>query len=439
MNPLCFVLMPFGKKKDEKGREIDFDAIYKELIQPAIEDVGMEAVRADEEMVGGFIHKPMYERLLLCDYAIADLTTANANVFYELGVRHAARPHHTLSVFASDTSLPFDVRPLRSYPYSLDESRNLSALEADKAGITKWLEDAKTKPKTDSPLFQFFDELTPQYISHEKTDVFRERVEYSLQAKKTLTKLREDKDLSSIKSFEEKLDFSGTEGGVLIDIYLSYRALDAWDEMIALEAKMPDYLQKSLLVREQLGFALNRLGKSQEAERVLLEAIEEYGNSSETLGLLGRVYKDRWKDESNSTLKESWLHKAIDTYVKGYEADMRDAYPGINAITLMSALEEADPRLEELLPVVLFATKQRIAQTSPDYWDYATLMELEVISHHPKEAKETLLKALPLADEGWMKETTQATMIMLRDKWKAQGEDVVWLDEIVEGLNIYET
>ena len=430
MKPLCFVLMPFGKKKDEKGREIDFDVIYRDMIQPAIEDAEMEAIRADEEMVGGFIHKPMYERLLLCDYAIADLTTANANVFYELGVRHAARPHHTLSVFASDTSLPFDVRPLRSYPYSLDESRNLSALEADKAGITKWLQDAKAKPKTDSPLIQFFDELTPQLISQEKTDVFREKVEYSLQAKKTLAKLRESKDLEGIKSFEEKLDFHATEGGVLIDIYLSYRALDAWDEMVALEAKMPEYLQKSLLVREQLGFALNRMGRSQEAERILLEAIEEYGNSSETLGLLGRVYKDRWKNETNPTIKESWLHKAIDTYIEGFETDIRDAYPGVNAITLMSSLNEPDTRLNELLPVVLFATKQRIAQTSPDYWDYATLMELEVIAHHHKEAKEALIKALPLATEDWMKKTTRDTMVMLRDK----GEDVAWLDEIVEGL-----
>jgi len=434
MKPLCFVLMPFGKKKDEKGREIDFDAIYNTLIQPAVEEAGMEAVRADEEMVGGFIHKPMYERLLLCDYAIADLTTANANVFYELGVRHAARPHHTLSIFASDTSLPFDVRPLRSYPYSLDESRNLSALEVDKAGIIKWLEDAKTKPKIDSPLFQFFDELTPQWISHEKTDVFRERVEYSLQAKKELSRLREAKDLEGIKAFEENLNFEGTEGGVLIDIYLSYRALDAWEEMVELESKMPLYLQNSLLVREQLGFALNRLGKRKEAENVLREAIKKYGESSETLGLLGRVYKDRWKDETNPIFKESWLNKAIDTYVRGFETDIRDAYPGVNAITLMSSLNEVDPRLEELLPVVLFATKQRIAQTSPDYWDYATLMELEVIAHHPKEAKEALIKALPLADEEWMKKTTRDTMEMLREKWKERGEDVVWLDEIVEGL-----
>lgn len=100
----------------------------------------------------------------------------------------------------------------------------------------------------------------------------------------------------------------------------------------------------------------------------------------------------------------------------------------------MSTLDEPDPRLDELLPVVLFATKQRIAQTSPDYWDYATLMELEVIAHNSKGAKEALLKALPHADEDWMKKTTRDTMVMLRDKWKNQGEDLVWLDEIVEGL-----
>jgi hypothetical protein len=426
--------MPFGRKKDEKGREIDFDIIYKDLVQPAIEDAGMEAVRADEEMVGGFIHKPMYERLLLCDYAIADLTTANANVFYELGIRHAARPHHTLSIFLENTTLSFDVRPLRSYPYKMDKNQNLSQLDVDKKAITKWLIEAKKRPTTDSPLFQFFDELKPQYISHDKTDIFREKVEYSIQAKKELARLRETKDLESIKAFEKDLNFDETEAGVIIDIYLSYRALDAWDEMIALEAKMPVYLRKSLLVREQLGFALNRMGKSLEAERVLLEAIKEYGNSSETLGLLGRVYKDRWKNETNEVLKESWLHKAIDTYVKGYETDIRDAYPGVNAITLMSALDEPDPRLEELLPVVLFATKQRISQIDPNYWDYATLMELEVIAHHPKEAKEALTKALPCADEDWMKKTTRDTMVMLRDKWREQGEDVDWLDEIVAGL-----
>ena len=434
MKPLCFVIMPFNKKKDSKGRDIDFDYIYDSLIKPAIEDAGMEAIRADEEMVGGFIHKPMYERLLLCDYAIADLTTANANVFYELGIRHAVRPRHTLSIFSSDTSLPFDVSPLRSYRYGLDENRHLTNARQDRAEITRLLREAREQSDTDSPLFQFFDELKPQQISHTKTDIFRKQVEYSLEAKKRLSTLREKKDLEGIKEFESKLNFDAVEGGVLIDIYLSYRALDAWDEMVRLESMMPQHLRQSLLVREQLGFALNRLGRSQEAERVLIEALKEYGDSSETLGLLGRVYKDRWKQESNPIQKRAWLRKAIDTYIKGYESDIRDAYPGINAVTLMSLLDEPDDRLSELLPVVLFATKLRISRTTPDYWDYATIMELEVLAKNPKGAKEALLKALPLASEEWMKKTTRDTMVMLRDKRIEQGRDVGCLDEIIEGL-----
>jgi hypothetical protein len=76
--PLCFVLMPFGKKPDADGRTIDFDAVYEQFIKPAIGTAGLESIRADEEVVGGIIHKPMFERLLLCEFAVADLTTANA-------------------------------------------------------------------------------------------------------------------------------------------------------------------------------------------------------------------------------------------------------------------------------------------------------------------------------------------------------------------------
>ncbi len=99
MKPLCFIIMPFGKKPDLKGNLVDFDYIYNEFIRKVIENCGLSPVRADEEMIGGIIHKPMYERLILCDYAIADLTTANANVFYELGVRYTAKPFHNLYHF----------------------------------------------------------------------------------------------------------------------------------------------------------------------------------------------------------------------------------------------------------------------------------------------------------------------------------------------------
>src|SRR5206468_312638 len=103
------------------GAMVDFDAVYHDLIAPAVDAAGLQAIRADEEMTGGIIHKPMFERLILCEYAIADLTMANANVFYELGVRHAVRPWSTVLIQAGEPHLPFDVGLLRALPYSLTD------------------------------------------------------------------------------------------------------------------------------------------------------------------------------------------------------------------------------------------------------------------------------------------------------------------------------
>ena len=90
-----------------------------------IENSDLDPIRADEEQTGGIIHKAMYERLMLCEYAVADLSLLNANVFYELGIRHAIRPYSTITLFESSSRLPFDVNFLRSLPYD----RKLDNLE----------------------------------------------------------------------------------------------------------------------------------------------------------------------------------------------------------------------------------------------------------------------------------------------------------------------
>ncbi len=97
---VCFVIMPFGRKPDGVGRMIDFDRIYAEIIGPAVDAAALAVVRADEEKGAGFIHKLMYERILLSEFAIADLTILNANVYYELGIRHATRPETTILTMA---------------------------------------------------------------------------------------------------------------------------------------------------------------------------------------------------------------------------------------------------------------------------------------------------------------------------------------------------
>src|SRR5258706_9451587 len=101
--PLCFVLMPFGTKTDKAGRVTNFDSVYQKVIVPAVVKAGLEPVRADEEKIGGTIPKPMFERLMLCPYAISHITGANPNVFYELGIRHALRPRSTVLLFVEGT------------------------------------------------------------------------------------------------------------------------------------------------------------------------------------------------------------------------------------------------------------------------------------------------------------------------------------------------
>src|SRR5260221_12487186 len=65
--------------------------------------------------------------------------------------------------------------------------------------------------------------------------------------------------------------------------------------MIDLYERMPPPLQRAKMMREQLGFALNREERFEEAEKVLKQVIAEFGPSSETNALLGRIYKDRWE------------------------------------------------------------------------------------------------------------------------------------------------
>jgi hypothetical protein len=139
--PLCFVLMPFGRKTDAAGRTTDFDAVYREIIAPAVEAAELDPIRADEEKIGGAIHKPMFERLMLCNYAVADITGANPNVYYELGIRLALRPRSTVILFAAGTILPFDIALLRGIPYQTNDQGVPSDPSACVAAISKQLRE----------------------------------------------------------------------------------------------------------------------------------------------------------------------------------------------------------------------------------------------------------------------------------------------------------
>jgi hypothetical protein len=434
--PLCFVLMPFGKKPSAAGGLIDFDAIYDTTHRPAIEAAGMEPIRADEEYLGGIIHKPMFERLILCEYAVADLTTANANVFYELGVRHAVRPHCTVLTFAAGVGqLPFDVAPLRALPYQLDAAGRPAQPEADRAALAERLRQAR-ESTVDSPLFQLVAGY-PSEIDHAKTDAFRDQVDYSRRMKERLAEARRQ-GVDAVRAVEQEIGaLRDAEAGVVVDLFLSYRAVKAWQDMVRLAGAMPRELAATVMMQEQLALALNRADQGEQAERILKQLIEARGPSSETYGILGRVYKDRWEQAQKAgkkALASGMLNQAIDAYARGFEADWRDAYPGVNAITLMELREPPDPRRERLRPVVRYAVERRVASGKPDYWDHATLLEIAVLESDQAAAARHLADALAAMREGWEGETTARNLRLIREARQRRGEDAAWIDEIEREL-----
>ena len=435
LRPLCFVLMPFGKKPVSSGAIVDFDAVYADLIAPGIHEAGLDPLRADQELSGGIIHKPMFERLILCDFAIADLTAANANVFYELGVRHAVRPASTLLLYAEQTGqLPFDVGLLRALPYRIG-SDGKPADAGARAAISKRLTDARDLAP-DSPVFQLVEGFPD--IQRLKTDVFRDRVRYREDVKARLTAARKSGP-DAIREIARSLGaLDDEEAGVVIDLLLSYRAVKAWDDMIALVPRMAPSLGRSVLVQEQLGLALNRAGRGDEAERVLLDVLQKQGPSSETYGILGRVYKDRWEaalEVGDRFRARGLLSKAIAAYLSGFETDWRDAYPGINAVTLMELSDPPDPRRLSLIPVVAYAVERRVEKGKPDYWDHASRVELAVLANDQPRAVAALGDALACVRESWEPESTAGNLRLIREARERRGEALAWSKEIEDELD----
>jgi hypothetical protein len=108
------MIMPYGRKatQAEAGHgptEIDFNALWDRGYVPVIKALGYEPVRADQD-TGALIISQMLERLYFADLVLADMTIPNGNVYYEVGIRHAAK-ETGCALFAADGSGGFSMSP----------------------------------------------------------------------------------------------------------------------------------------------------------------------------------------------------------------------------------------------------------------------------------------------------------------------------------------
>lgn len=145
----AFVIMPFGLRADVNGEKIDFDVIYRDIIQEPLEAMGFTPLRCDEIEKAGTIHRDMFQHIAGDDLAIVDLTMLNPNVFYELGVRHALKPAITILIQKRGATIPFNIQSERVIHYPGEDGSTRETRETIKKFIAAGL--ASSQP--DSPIF----------------------------------------------------------------------------------------------------------------------------------------------------------------------------------------------------------------------------------------------------------------------------------------------
>ena len=127
----CFVVMGYGVRNDlTTGKQINLDRVYKEIIKPVVTECGYHCIRGDEVLDSGLIDVSMYYAILESDLVVADISTLNPNVIYELGVRHGVRRFRTVIMMESKDQFMFDINHIRTLTYTYHRTKSTFDREA---------------------------------------------------------------------------------------------------------------------------------------------------------------------------------------------------------------------------------------------------------------------------------------------------------------------
>ncbi|MBI1930402.1 hypothetical protein HYR99_39895 [Candidatus Poribacteria bacterium] len=161
--PHAVVIMPSGQKQTADGHWIDFDVIYYQLIQPALEESEFEAIRADEGAMGGNTLTDIFQELLLADLVVTDLSIDNASVSYKLGIRHAMRKRGLIHLHSERSYVPHGILNVQVIAYHCDPNGKPDPKHKikDKRAIVKAAREIRDfgHKQIQSPIFQLLNGL----------------------------------------------------------------------------------------------------------------------------------------------------------------------------------------------------------------------------------------------------------------------------------------
>lgn len=145
----CFMITPIGDAGSEIRKHADW--VFKFAVQPVMAEKGFESTRADMMDDPFMINDSVFAAIDEADICVADLTNLNANVFYELGIRHALEKP-VIHIAHVGTRIPFDTANYRTIWFDLTSIESMQELKGQIASHV----DTILKPgfKLSNPLTQ---------------------------------------------------------------------------------------------------------------------------------------------------------------------------------------------------------------------------------------------------------------------------------------------
>jgi tetratricopeptide (TPR) repeat protein len=372
------MIMPYNKKltNAQAGSQVpdkvDFDRLWEAALRPAIDKAGYQPVRANED-IGALIINEMIERLAISDLVIADLSIPNGNVYYEVGIRHAAQRQGCLLTSADWAKPLFDTAQMRRITYPLPTE---SISDDTAAEIIKIVSAAiPIMADGESPFYQVFPKF-PDY-DPSRTTSFRKTLENlslfqaQIIAARSATKA-EDRRVRALCLRDDYQVGGPIQKAVAIELIYTLRDCTDWKTVRDFINSLPADLQRSPLVMEQSALALSESGDYDSAIGALTELIRTQGDTSERRGLLGGRYRRKWKETGN-TLD---LDHAIAEYDAGMKLDLNDYYPSSNLARLYRTRGRKGDQEKAIIAaaVTMTACERARNRNANDEWLNPTLL-----------------------------------------------------------------
>jgi hypothetical protein len=382
--PVCFMIMPYGRKPTqvEAGHgpaEIDFNALWDRGYVPVIQALGYQPVRADQD-TGALVITQMLERLYFADLVLADMTIANVNVYYEVGIRHAAKEKGCVLLAAEWSKQLFDVAQMRTVRYPLPEGmiteQTVQAFcSAVKGEIQKRAAGASPMHESIHGYPSNVDEQAASTMKDQLTQVAIFQAD--LRTVRTVplpARLARAQELVATYSVPPMLPTVAL--ALMLLLRASVYKSDDWKVVIDFIGKLPDELTTLTQVREQLAFARSHTGKHLEAIAEIDALIQEFGPTPERLGLLGGRFKRLYELATTPQEQLIYLNKTIESYERGMELDLNEYYCSSNLPRLYRKRNRKGDleRAQAVLNIVMAACDRAKRRGTSDEWLRPTLL-----------------------------------------------------------------